>query len=115
VREVQVAIQFLPIIKAVAPYIAQVATAAIPAFTSKPEATKVDPLLAKQIEELQSAAVQNAESIHVFAEKMQQVIQDVESASQEAKKQVAAYKTMLFVSLGLSIVSILGCIYVLAQ
>jgi len=31
------AIQFLPIIKAVAPYVAQVAAYAIPAFTAKPE------------------------------------------------------------------------------
>jgi len=43
------AIQFLRIIKAVAPYIAQVATAAIPAFTSKPEVAKTDQVVAEQI------------------------------------------------------------------
>ncbi|HSI45906.1 MAG TPA: hypothetical protein VK950_06985 [Methylophilus sp.] len=107
------AIQFLPIIKAFAPYIAQVATAAIPAFTPKPEVAKVDPVLAKQIEELQSAAIQNAESLHVLAEKMQQAIQGIEAAAQKAQTQVTAYKTMLFVSLGLSTASLATCLYIL--
>ncbi len=107
------AVQFLPIIKAVAPYLAQVATAAIPAFTSKPEAAKSDPVLAKQIDELQSAATQNAQLIHGFAEKMQQAISGIEAAAQEAKQQVATYKAMLFASLGLSAASIVTCIYLL--
>ncbi|HSI29345.1 MAG: hypothetical protein ACAH05_02445 [Methylophilus sp.] len=110
------AIQFLPIIKALAPYIAQVATSAVPAFTYKPEAAaKADPLLVKQIEELQAAAVQNAESIHVLAEKMQQAIQQIEAAAKVANKQVAAYKTMLFVSFGLSIAAISTCVYILTK
>lgn len=109
------AIQFLPIIAAFAPYIAQVATAAIPAFTPKPEVAKVDPMLAKQIDELQSAAIQNAESLHVLAEKMQLAIQGIEAAAQKAQTQVTTYKAMLFVSLGLSTVSLAACLYLLTR
>lgn len=109
------AVQFLPIIKAIAPYLAQVAAAAIPAFTSKPEAAKSDPVIAKQIEELQQAAIHNAQSVHVLAEKIQQAMQDIENAAIEAKKQVAAYKTILFASLGLSAVSLAVCVYLLMQ
>ena len=109
------AVQFLPILKAVAPYLAQIATAAIPAFTFKPEAAKLDPVVAKQIEELQAAATQNSQSIHVLAEKLQQAMQDIDTAAQEARKQVAAYKTMLFVSLGLSAVSLAICVYILVR
>lgn len=109
------AVQFLPIIKAFAPYLAQVAAAAIPAFTSKPEAAKSDPVIAKQIEELQQAAIHNAQSVHVLAEKIQQAMQDIENAAIEAKKQVAAYKTILFASLGLSAVSLAVCVYLLMQ
>ena len=48
------AAQFLPILKAIAPYIAQVAAAAIPAFTSKKEAAnrevvKSDPVVANRL------------------------------------------------------------------
>lgn len=108
------AIQILPIIKAVAPYVAQVATAAIPAFTSKPaESMKTDPVLAKQIDELQVAATKNAQSIHVLAENLQQAIQGIEVAAVEAKKQIAAYRTLLFLSFGLSLASMLLSVYLL--
>ncbi|BBP02363.1 hypothetical protein [Sulfuriferula nivalis] len=109
------AVQFLPIIKAIAPYLAQVATAAIPAFTFKPAAAKSDPVVERQIEELQAAATQNAQSIHVLAEKIQQAMQDIENAVEEAKKQVAAYKIILLVSLGLSAVSLSICVYLLVR
>jgi hypothetical protein len=109
------AVQFLPIIKALAPYVAQIATAAIPAFTSRPETVRSDPVVAKQIEELQTAVTQNAQSIHVLAEKIQQAMQGIENAAQEARQQVAAYKVLLFASLGLSAVSLVACIYLLAR
>lgn len=114
-ERIHVAIQFLPILKAVAPYLAQVATAAIPAFTAKPEAEKVDPVLTKQIEELQTATLQNAESIHLLAEKMQQAILALEDAAEEARTQVTAYKTMLFLSLGLSATTTIAMIYLLVR
>jgi len=107
------AVQFLSIIKAVAPYIAQVAAAAIPAFTSKPEVAKTDPVVARQIQELQEAATQNAQSIHVLAEKLQQAIQSIESAGQDAQKQISTYKIVIACSLGLSAVSLATCIYLL--
>lgn len=109
------AIQFLPIIKAVAPYVAQVAAYAIPAFTAKPETVKADPVLVKQIEELQEAATQNAQSIHVLAENMQQAISGFETAAEEARKQITTYRNLLFLSLGLSVVSVLICIYLLVR
>lgn len=53
------AAHILPFIKAVAPYLAQVATVAIPAFTSKATGeAKSDPIIAQQIAELQNAVTQ---------------------------------------------------------
>ena len=101
------AVQFLPIIKIVAPYTAQVATAAIPAFTSKPEAAKIDPVVAKQIEELQAAATQNAESIHLLAENLQTTIQGLEAAAIESRRQTEQFQRWLGVSLGLSALAML--------
>lgn len=100
------AMQFLPFIKAVAPYIAQVATVAIPAFTSKAVGEiKSDPVIVQQITELQSAVTQNAHSVHTLAEKLQQVIEGLENTAEEARAQAAAYKTLLYLSLGLSVTS----------
>jgi gas vesicle protein len=105
----------LPIIKAVAPYITQIATSAIPAFTSKKETAKSDPVLAKQIEELQAAATQNAQSIQILADKLKQTIEDLEGAAQSAQKQIATYKTMIFCSLGLSAIAIATSLYVIIR
>lgn len=100
------ALGYLQIIKTVAPYIAQVAAAALPAFTSKKDVLKSDPALAALIEELQGAATQNAQSIHVLAEKMQLAIQGFEQAAQSAQKQLDIYKSILLLSLLFSVVSL---------
>ncbi len=109
------AIPLLTILKAAAPYIAQVATATIPAFTSKSDSEKEDQVVAKQIEELQEAATQNAQSVHLLAEKLQLTIESLETAAKEAEKKVSTYKLMVVTSLGLSIVSLAVCFYLLGQ
>lgn len=108
-------VQFLPIVKAVAPYLAQVASAAIPAFTSRKENAKLDPVIARQIEELQAAASQNAQSVHLLAEKLQLAIRNIENTAQQADKQIAFYKTVIVITVGLSVISLLLNIYVLLR
>lgn len=105
------ALQFLPLIKALAPYMAQIATAAIPVFTSKSEAAILDPVLANQIEELQSAVTQNAKSIHLLDEKMQQVIEGIEAATLKAKNQIKTYKIMLFISFFINCIFFNMCLF----
>lgn len=112
------AVQFLPILKAIAPYVAQVAAAAIPVFTSKkggtdPEVVKTDPVVAKQIEELQSAASHNAQSVKVLAEKLQQIIENFEKTEAAASRKIATYKVIIFASISLSICSLALSMYVL--
>ncbi len=100
------AAHILPFIKAVAPYIAQVATVAIPAFTSKSSGeTKSDPVVAQQIVELQTAVTQNAQSVHILAEKLQQVIEGLEKTAEDAKNQAVLYKRALYLAIGLSVLS----------
>jgi len=101
------AVQILPIVKAVAPYLAQVASVAIPAFTSRKDNAKLDPLISKQIEELQTAASQNAQSVHVLAEKLQQAIQNIENTAQVADKQIAFYKVIILITASVSVISLL--------
>jgi len=109
------AVQILPIINAIAPYITQIATSAIPAFTSKSDAAKSDVVLSKQIEELQTAATQNAQSIHLLAEKLKQAILDIESAAQDARKQISTYKALILCSLGLFVISLATSVYVIIR
>lgn len=110
------AVQVLPIIKMLAPYVAQVAKVAVPAFTSKPaEVAKSDPVVAQQIQELQTAATQNAQSIHVLAEKLQQAILNLEVAAEQGRRQVSTYKILLFVALGLSAFSTAAAVFLILR
>lgn len=99
------AVQIIPLIKALAPYLTTIATSAIPAFTSKSETAKSDPVVAQQITELQDAVTKNAQSLHIIAEQLQKVITSAEEASVEAQRQVATYKALV---LGSSIVSVIA-------
>lgn len=88
----------VPILKALLPHVAQIATVAIPAFTKKPAVNKVDPVVAQQIEELQSAATKNAESIHVLAEKLQLTIQGIEQGADKIQRDMAKLRALLIFS-----------------
>ena len=105
------AIQFIPLIKALAPYLTAIATSAIPAFTSKSEVAKSDPVVAQQITELQDAVTKNAQSLHIIAEQLQKVIISAEEASVEAQRQVATYKTLVLGSSIISVIAIAVAIY----
>lgn len=106
---------WLPVLKASLPYITQVVSLAIPAFTAKPESSKVDPVVAKQIEELQLAATKNAESVRGLAEKLQETIQGLETAAANAQKQVSMFKAMLMGSSVVSVVALCCAIWTLVR
>lgn len=102
---------WFPLLKASLPYVTQIVASAIPAFTAKPEPEKYtdkpgDDLTTQQIAELQSAVTQNAESIHVLAEKLQQTIQGMEQAGIAFQKEVNYFKRLTFISLGVAIFSL---------
>jgi hypothetical protein len=73
---------WLPALKMILPYVATVATAAIPAFTQRREGDKSIELMAQQIAELQQAAGDNAESVKVLADQMQRALQVIELAGE---------------------------------
>lgn len=106
---------WLPVLKAALPYVTQIVTAAIPAFTSKPDTSKADPVISKQIVELQSAATKNAESIHVLAEKLQQTIEGIDSAAVNFQKQVMIFKMLLFMSTAIAIIALVVAAWAIAK
>lgn len=89
------AVQFIPLLKAAAPFVAKIAASSIPSFTSKPLERTQDPVVARQISELQEASTKNAEQLHVLAGQMQGLIVTAEDAAASAKRQIAAYKAIV--------------------
>lgn len=100
------ALQLIPLIKVLGPYLTTIATSAIPAFTAKSAAAKTDPLLVQQISELQDAVTKNAQSLHVLAEQLQKVIASAELASAVAERQIASYKLLVIGSAITSVAAI---------
>jgi hypothetical protein len=104
------ALQLLPLIKVLGPYLTTIATTAIPAFTAKPAETKTDPVVAQQINELQQAVTKNAQALHTLAEQLQKVIASAEQASASAERQIAIYKILVVGSAFISIAAVVVAI-----
>lgn len=94
---------WLPLLKASLPYITQIVATAAPAFTAK---RSTDPVVTQQIEELQEAVTNNAESIQLLAEKLQQTIQGIDEAAATLQRQVALFKFLLGFTAMLALLSV---------
>ncbi len=97
---------WLPLLKASLPYVTQIVATALPAFTAKPAEEKTDDLTAQQIAELQSAATNNAESIHVLAEKLQQTIEGIQLAGNDLQKKLIFFQRLSYGALAVAAVSL---------
>jgi hypothetical protein len=105
---------WLPILKASLPYVTQIVTAAIPAFTRQ-ESARTEPLVEKQIEELQAAATHNAESIRVLADKLSQTLQTLEGAATEMENRAARLQKIAFAACGLAALALAVAGYALLR
>ena len=93
---------WLPLIRAVMPHLAQIVTAAAPAFTARPGMT------AQQINELQAAVRRNDESIRVLAEQAQQLtkgLDELNAATQQTVKQLQTVRRMAIAGLAAAILA----------
>ena|SRR5688572_13799597 len=97
---------WVPLLTKALPLLTHITSAAIPHFTSKTPPSHVDPVIAKQIGELQAAAVNNAESSRTLAEKLQQTIQGIDGAAKALQKQLAVLRILSGVAAALSVVAI---------
>lgn len=105
---------WLPAVKIVLPYLAQIASAAIPALTRKADRSESDEVTRRQIAELQDAVTRNAESIRTLAAQMEKVVQDLDAASvrvqhamQTARQLAVAALAVAVVAAGLALYAVL--------
>ena len=104
------ALAYIPIIKALGPYLLPIINSAIPAFTSKAGLAKTNPVVAQQVQELQDAVIKNAESLQTLAEQLQKLVLTAEAAA-VAKRQATIYKYLALGSALLSLVAMALAIY----
>lgn len=87
---------FVPVLKAVLPHVGTIVSASVPAFTKRKAAEPVDQtrLLQQQIEELQTAAAQNATHLRDLAEQLQRTVSAIEQAGAAADAKVRRLQTL---------------------
>ena len=98
---------WLPAVKVILPYLTQIVTAAIPAFTKKADKTGTEDITRNQISELQDAVTHNAESLKILATQLQQVISDIDSGSSRIERETKAVKRLAIIAIAISIVAII--------
>jgi hypothetical protein len=75
-------------LKAVLPYLTNIVTAAIPAFTARKGQDRSAEMAAQQIAELQSAVTHNAASVRVLAEQLQRTVTALEQGAANVELQL---------------------------
>lgn len=106
---------WLPLLKTTLPYVTQIVATAIPAFTAKPDASKADPVLARQIEELQTAATKNAESIHTLAENFERTVLGIDDAAAKLQQEVDRLQKLVMLSSAVSLVAVVVAVIALIK
>jgi len=79
---------WFPILKAALPYITQVVSIAIPAFTSKSAREKAEDVAPKQIEELQAAVIRNTESVKTLASQLKETIEGIDAGALALQQEI---------------------------
>lgn len=98
---------WLPAVKVILPYITQIVTAAIPAFTKKTDKGGSEEVIPNQISELQEAVTHNAESLKILATQLKQVISGIDTGSVKLEKEIKTIKRLSIFAIAISAVAII--------
>jgi hypothetical protein len=100
-------VAWLPAFKTILPYVTQIVTLAVPAFTTKNDAGASQEVVSKQIAELQDAATRNAEAVKVLASQLQKAITDIETGAARLEKELHKTRQLCVVAITVSGIAIL--------
>lgn len=98
---------WIPLLKTALPYVVQVLSVAIPAFTSKAGDKITNEIIPEQIVELQSAAMQNAESVKILAEQLKGTIEGIDNAASKLQDELKLLRRQCYIATLIAVVSFL--------
>jgi len=98
---------WFPAVKAVLPYVTQIITLAIPAFTKKADKTGTGDISLNQISELQDAVTHNADSIKMLAIQVQQVINEIDTGSSRIERELKSLRRFAWLAVALSMFAVI--------
>lgn len=95
-------VAWIPTFKTLLPYVTQIVSLAIPAFTTRNEAGGSQEVVHQQIQELQEAAVRNTEAVKVLASQLQKGIADIDAGAGRIEKELQQIRKMCIVAITIS-------------
>ena len=98
---------WIPVVKSAMPYVVQVLSIAIPAFTSRSANREADDIVPEQIAELQTAATQNAESVKILAEQLKGSMEGVDTAAVKLQQELVLLRKLSIIAIVVSVVSVI--------
>jgi hypothetical protein len=105
IAEMKMAV-WLPALKALLPYITQIVTAAIPAFTTRSDQARAAEVVPRQIQELQAAVTHNAESVKILADQLQQAITSIDAAVAAAEREMGLLRRLAAAAILLAVLAL---------
>lgn len=105
---------WIPLIKSAMPYVVQVLSIAIPAFTSRTSHKETDDIVPEQIAELQSAATQNAESVKILAEQLKGSMEGVDAAAVKLQQELKLLRRLSVIAIAVSVISVVLAVMVVS-
>ena len=106
---------WLPLLKASLPYVTQLVTAAIPAFTSRSTTEKAADIVPKQIAELQSAVTHNAESVKALAAQLKEAIESIDAGAAALQQEVKRAKRLAAAAILLALLAVSVAVWALLR
>lgn len=98
-----------------APYIPDIIKIARPLFTRNNSKEKSIEVVAKQIAELQTAAIQNSEAIKIIASEMQHTIEALQTGATRLEQKLEQARTLLIISVTVSLLALGVAVYALVR
>ena len=106
---------WIPLLKTALPYVVQVLSVAIPAFTSKVGDKKTSEVIPEQIVELQAAATQNAESVKILAAQLKDTIEGIDEAANKLQEELKLLRRQFIIVSVIAVISILCALWAIVN
>ena len=104
---------WLPVLKASLPYVSQIVTAALPAFTSKPPGARPEDVVPRQIAELQEAATGNAERVKELAIQLKEVLESMDAGVEQLQGEITRLRRMTLALGGIAVLALVVAVWAL--
>lgn len=99
-------VAWIPAFKTILPYVTQIVSLAVPAFTTRTDNNTSQEVVHQQIHELQEAATRNTEAVKVLATQLQKGMADIDAGAGRIEKELQRIRQLCVIAITISGIAI---------